>query len=363
MKKTTFILLSCLLCLLSVGKATSQELLWGADFDFFFDNREYKSKLTMPQTQFGARLAPEIGIGWGRHSLMAGISVTAEFGAKPFERRPDLIFYYGYKAKKFKGYFGAIPRSKIMGDYSKAFFSDSIEHYDPTIEGVLLQYVGGKGYVEFGCDWNSRLSKTKREKFMLFSNAQLRFGVFNMGYQFSMYHHAGYSDRGGVVDNVWIYPFVGLDMSSKIRFLDSLTLRAGWINTFQNDRTYVGEYVKPGGAQIELRIEKYHFGIYNTLYLGKNLMPYYEGCVGWENMTPEEVADLDYGPGLYWGDPYYRTSDVYNRLEIYWQPINNGKVNIKVASVHHYDGTRWDWQQMLTVGVRINQGMFKKRLK
>ncbi|MFQ8807240.1 MAG: hypothetical protein ACLR8Y_22200 [Alistipes indistinctus] len=32
----------------------------------------------------------------------------------------------------------------------------------------MLQYMGGRGYVEFGCDWNSMFSKTTREKFLLF---------------------------------------------------------------------------------------------------------------------------------------------------------------------------------------------------
>ncbi len=362
MRKLYSILL--LLCAVAaVSPASAQKFKWEADFDFFFDNREYKSTLQRPSTEFGASISPEVGIGWGNNSLMAGFSFLQDFGSDPFSRTPDLILYYGYQSKKFGGFAGAIPRHKMIGEYSRAFFSDSVDHYHKTIQGLLLQLSGRKGYFELGFDWDSKMSETTREKFMIFSSGQLRFGVFNMGYQFDMYHHAMYSDRGGVVDNVLVYPYVGLDLSRKIKFLDSLTLRTGWINAFQNDRTYVGEYVTPGGAQIELRIEKYHIGIYNTLYIGQNLMPYYQGCVGYENMTPEEVADLDYGPGLYWGDPFYRTNSIYNRLELYWQPIHNDKINVKISSVHHYDGSRWNWQQMLSVGVLINQNLFKKKPK
>ena len=42
----------------------SQQFLWDIDFRFQFDNREYKSLLTHSGTLFGAKLAPEIGIGW-----------------------------------------------------------------------------------------------------------------------------------------------------------------------------------------------------------------------------------------------------------------------------------------------------------
>ncbi len=82
-------------------------------------------------------------------------------------------------------------------------------------------------------------------------------------------------------------------------------------------------------------MQKWNFGIFNTLYAGKDLMPYY-------------MADpsLDYGPGLYWGAPWYRTRhNIYDRLEIYWQPVHTEIMKLRVASVHHYDGRKWGWQQ------------------
>ena len=74
--------------------------------------------------------------------------------------------------------------------------------------------------------------------------------------------------------------------------MQELSLRAGWINGFQNDRKYVGDYVTPGGVQIEAHVQKWNFGIHNTFYAGDNLMPYY--------VAPFD--NLDYGPGLYWGE-------------------------------------------------------------
>ena len=158
---------------LALPRAVAQELVWGAYFDFFFDNREYKSELNWPQSLFGARIAPELGVSWdGRHSIMLGYSMLANFGAKPFETDNEIFGYYQYDSPKFKAYAGVIPRYKEIGDYPSAFLSDSVRYFDPNLTGLLLQYQGGRGYVEFGCDWNSMITNEKREEFLLFSSFQ-----------------------------------------------------------------------------------------------------------------------------------------------------------------------------------------------
>lgn len=145
-------------------EAQAQQVVWGASFDFFFDNREYKSEINWPQTLFGARIAPELGIRWQqRHSLMMGVDLLANFGTKPFQTDNEIFGYYQYDGPKFKAWAGVIPRRKTIGDYPSVFFSDSVRYYDPNLTGLLLQYSGGRGYVEFGCDWNSMLSTDKRE--------------------------------------------------------------------------------------------------------------------------------------------------------------------------------------------------------
>ena len=140
---------------------------------------------------------------------------------------------------------------------------------------------------------------------------------------------------------------------SKMTGLEKLSLQVGWLQAFQNDRKYVGEYVTPGGAQIELKVQMWKLGIFNTLYAGKNLMPYY-------------VADpsLDYGPGLYWGEPWYRTeNNIYDRLEIYWEPIRNDIMKLRVASVHHFDGKKWGWQQKVLFSIDLGQRKLFKNKK
>lgn len=328
----------------------SPEVVWDLTLNFFFDNREFESsKFNWSQTLFGIRVAPEIGIRWqNRHSIMGGVNMLGNFGDKPFFERGNEIFaYYRYDSKKFRAWAGIIPRKNVIGDYPRVFFSDSIIYYAPNLGGLTLQYVGDRGFVEFNADWNSMITNERREKFILFSAARLNLGVrklFYIGYHASMYHHAGTHLDDGVVDNILLHPHVGMDLT-RIVPMDVLSLQVGWLQSFQNDRKYVGQYVKPAGVQIETKVEKWKLGVFNTLYLGDNLMPYFVGA-----------PELDYGPGLYWGDPFYRTTyGIYNRLELYWQPVHNRMMNLRVASVHHYDGQVWGWQQMVVFWVYLGQ--------
>ena len=100
--KTVSIVIFCTLALFVFTDASAQRFLWNARFDSQFDNREYKSEINWPQTLFGARLTPEIGIGWGNgNGMMIGVDLMADFGAKTFNTDPELLFYYQYDSKRF----------------------------------------------------------------------------------------------------------------------------------------------------------------------------------------------------------------------------------------------------------------------
>ena len=338
-----------ILCAVSVGTflpAHAQEkteVLWDASLHFFFDNREYKSELSTSQTLFGMRLAPETGLRFDDfYSVMVGMNFLADYGAHPAIKANDYIAYFQYRGKKINCFAGLIPRSKSICNYAYAFFNDSISYYDPNLSGALLQYRGKSGYVEFGVDWNSMRTGEKREKFLLFLGSRIQIRSFYAGLQASMYHHARSHLYKGVVDNMLLYPHIGLDLATATRF-DQFDVRAGWMQAFQNDRTYVGKYVTPNGFQLDVHLERWHFGVKNTLYAGKNLMPY------WEATAP----NLDYGHGLYWGEPFYRTDSMYDRLELYWQPHISNRLFLRVSSIHHYDGHCWSWQQKVSFKVRI----------
>lgn len=355
------------LAVAACGAARAQTFEWGLGFDYRFDNREYKdiANVAESRTLFGVRVTPQVGLGWGKgHTFMAGVDFTANFGEKSFAQDPTLLLYYNYRYKNFSVTAGALPRSKMIGEYASVFFSDSVRFFDPSIEGLLLQYVAPRGYVEIGADWNSMYSADRREKFMLFSAGRIQRGIVYAGYNLNMYHHAGTYTVKGVVDNILAYPYVGLDLGGGKLWFERFTLQAGFIQAWQNDRLYVGEYVRPHGAQIEARVEKWKVGIYNTLYLGDNLMPYW--FPGDETpKRPEDGAPTrpGYGPDLYNGESFYTMGGkrIYNRLEIYWEPLRRKDMHLKIASVHHYNGRKWGWQQVITFSININKDMFKKR--
>ncbi|MDR2584669.1 MAG: hypothetical protein LBC84_00360 [Prevotellaceae bacterium] len=321
------------------------EALWSTSLDFFFDNREYNSVFNKSQTFFGQRIAPEVGVGFDDlHSVMVGAFFLSNYGARPALSVHDYIAYYRYQDQRFNCFAGLIPRSKSFVKYSSAFVNDSLYYYDPNISGLLLQYRGNHGYIELGVDWHSMYSKIDREKFLLFMGSQIWFHSFYAGMHANIYHFSHSRIHDGVVDNMLIYPHIGIDLSSASHF-ELFDIRAGWMQAFQNDRKYVGKYVFPKGLQFEIQLEKWRFGINNTFYTGQNLMPHW--------IAP--VPDLDYGAGLYWGDPFYRTDSIYDRLEIYWQPHIGDRLSLRISTVHHYDGSCWSWQQKVRFLVNLGR--------
>lgn len=343
--KATKIIILLSLCF-TTTTLFGQEFIWDIKFEGQFDNREYnKTTLAKSQTLFGARITPQIGIGWGHNSINLGTDLVANFGAKALFTDPTLLLYYAYNSKTFDAYMGVLPRSNMIGKYSSLFFSDEVKFYDQNIDGILLQYTKEKWYIEMGIDWCGFRYGADRGRFMIFSSGEYRWRFLFAGYNASVFHFASSDEVGGVVDNVLLNPYIGVSMSN-ILPLDELTLQVGWIQGLHKDRVIDDDFNTPGGIQIELRAEKWNIGIYNTLYLGNNQMPYYN----------------NYGSELYFGNPFYQSS-TYNRLEAYWHPFKSDLFDLKASCVSHYDGKNWSWQQLLTLTININKGTFKKRVK
>lgn len=347
-------LLLITISLFVANTAFAQRFLWSVDFDYQFNNKEYaNSALAESVTYYGARLTPQVGLGWeSGNALMVGVDLLNDFGTGISDISTEMVVYYRYKNAKTGVYAGRFPRRNMIGVYSNAFFSDYISYYDSNLDGFLFNYQAKRGYVEVAFDWNSMLADNVREKFMIFSAGRLDVGPAYGGYNVSMYHHAGSKTVSGVVDNILIYPFLGVDFTKFAPRFSNLYFQVGWLQTFQNDRAYVDKFVTPGGVQFEARVERWGFGIYNTLYLGGNLMPYYASTV---------TGQPDYGNGLYPGDPFYRTNKgIYNRLELYWQRDFKSNISLKISSVHHYDGQSWGWQQLAELQIYLFQDMFKR---
>ena len=339
------ILLIYIALIISTLPLAAQRLLWDAELSTQFDNREYNTALTPSQTFFGLRATPELGIGWHAHALKLGVAANLEYGATPFELPPALLLYYQYRSERFGASVGFIPTSQLRGDYPHAIRSDSARFYDNTLQGALLQYVAPRGFIELSIDWRGRRDTYRREQFVILSAGRYARNALYAGYHLQMMHYARQNDgttatgTNSVVDNIQLHPHLGANISHRIWF-DSLTVQAGWVISYQNDRGVENGASLPSGALLDLRLEKYGIGIYNSLYLGDNLLPYY----------------ATYGTALYTNDPYYQTNTgVYNRLELYWHAVRSRSLDLKISSIHHYDGVCWGWQQFATLSVTLDQ--------
>lgn len=351
--------------------ACAQGFVWDIGFGLRFDNREYAGMDGVPsETVFGARLMPQAGLEWAdadklsapSHRLMIGGDVMATLGARVTWCKP--LFYYRYDSRILKIYAGLFPHGVLSHQYPYAFYSDKVRWYDRTLEGVLFQVrLYGNSSLEAGIDWDSFKSGAQREKFMLFSSGKFdiyshedfcKWGIYG-GYYATVYHHAGSEVVTGVMDNILVNPYLaGYWRSGSGKW--NISARAGWLQAMQRDRKFGDGYLYPGGFYSEIEASWKWFGIRNTLYIGEDIMPYYDAA--------DETGAV-YGGGLYFGDMFYHTLDgVYNRLEAYWEARLGHDACLRLSTIHHYDGRKWGWQQLLTIMVKFdNNTKFVKKKK
>ena len=335
--------------------------VYEVDFDMNFDNREfYKSAFSESMTIFGARVTPSIGLAvrpqaGEEHKVMIGADVMKDFGGVQTRILEELTLYY--RMQKDLGdtdltlYAGIFPRSRTKGDYSPAFFSDSLLFYDNNLEGVMLQIRRPKASFEVACDWMGQYGPGRREKFMVFSAGEGKILPFmSLGYAGYLYHFANSYTQKGVVDNILLNPYLKFDFSDAIG-LQRLDVRLGWLQGLQNDRVHGNGYVFPSGGEVDLDIRNWNVGVRNRLFCGTDMMPLY---------NDKDNTGVKYGPELYMGDPFYRVYDdgndgmgIYDRLEVYYEPDFKGSskyINIRIGAIFHFNSMKYcGTQQMVTV--------------
>ena len=361
---------------------------YDVDFEMNFDNREfYRSAFSSSMTIFGARLTPSIGVFVAQkngfnHKVMAGIDVMKDFGASPISqlaaggKTDETVsslnnlglfreFTLWYNMQKKAGqtdvglYAGIFPRRMMQGEYSRAFFSDSLRYYDNNLEGLLLTFGRPKAYFEVGCDWMGQFGTDRRERFMIFSAGKGDVLPFmSIGYSAYMYHFASSENIHGVVDNILANPWVRFDIAH-LAGMQRMSARIGWLQGVQNDRRKVGNYIFSFGGELELEVRNWYVGIVNSLFYGTDMMPYYNSV---------DAGDVKYGSRLYMGDPFYRIHDdgrkgpgTYDRLEVYYEPVVGKFLNIRVAALFHFHSLRYSGCQQ-TVSLRFNlDGLLNKK--
>ena len=355
---------------------------YDVNFEMNFDNTEYRTSLYPSMTIFGARLTPAVGLSVGqangmRHRLMAGIDVMKDFGRNPVGPEQiavaegesasnpeastrqnnwnlfgEILLYYRWDASFRKTDLtmtaGIFPRS-TAATYPRAFFSDSHCFYDNNLEGLLFQFKRPESYYEVGIDWMGMFGKYRRERFMLFSSGKSRIKPYlSLGWYFTMYHYACSEVATGVVDNVLANPYVNFDFALWTPF-QKLSLTLGWLQGAQQDRKLVGKYVFPCGGEAEFEIRKWNVGIVDRLFVGKNMMPYYDTL---------DPGGYKYGADLYPGDTMYRlhedgnvsSSGIYDRLEVYYEPRIASFLDLRVELAVHFHSKGYSgFQQRLSL--------------
>ena len=355
MKHFITYLFTTMVAILSAANVAAQQdmtLLVGADFDTYFDNREYAgSEIGLSGTSFSSRLTPTIGVEWDRYNrLVFGMDMWSHFGddTKTFAKaRPQV--YYQFQNSQVTAAAGIFSREKLLGDYTEVIFSDSVRFYENRMQGIMGQYRGHRGFVELSVDWYGMYSQASREKFRILSAGRYYFDGYHRrfygGYAAQMGHYAGSENiQGCVVDNMMVLPHVGARFNAYFDFDISLH----YVQTFQRDRANEEKMRLPKGVMLKARMEKWGLYLDEQLYVGENLQPYYASF-------RSDAFPFGYGGDLYAGERLFGTADgIYNSTKIgYNKRFFNNTLHINTFIAMQYDGKVWGNKQVVQLSVRL----------
>lgn len=323
------------------------------DLYYLFDNREFAASsdaYTPSMTNHGVRVSPMVGVQvrqnrYVSHRVMCGGMLQHNMGvpAGLANNSCNVLMFYNAEVGMYKGIFdatvGIFQRTGMEGEYSEAFFSDSLKFHDPDLEGVLLKWKAPKMYAEIGLDWMGKKDYDVKERFQVFSAGKWSPAKWlSLGWAASMYHYAGSVIAPGVVDNQMVNPYVKLDLASALP-LQELSLKAGMLATYQWDRKFDDTVHFPCGGEFVLCARYANVTFKDTFYSGGNLLYYYSG---------HDAAGHPYGNNLYRGSPFYRGT--YNLAELGWTPLVTDYLDISFNLRFHYgEGGYYGCQQVFSL--------------
>lgn len=374
MKRTFFVL--ALLAGALARTADAQEILVGADFKMYFDNKEFGSNtFAVPGfdiesgTDFAARLMPRIGIRWEeKNTLFFGADMLQNFGEQnsSFVSEIKPVIYYQFQTQHVRAVAGIFTRDLMHDeDYSTAFFTEAHRFTHDRMNGVLAQYNGRRdSYVEFVCDWEGMYSTVSREKFRILLAGRHYLNTFYYGFNYSMFHFAGKKDLNpdypvgegpeeNVVDLQLLTPCVGVKFNAFFDF----DIKLGALISAQRDRSYGHRWETPCMGEFAFRMSRWGLTLDERLYVGDNLHPFFFGH------TLDDGTCISYGRELYPGESFFRTTEnVYSRTSLsYRRSFFADTLTVGAEFVAHHDGTALGTQQMLTVGVKLLKPVYNSK--
>ncbi len=350
MGRKVIILVVALLLSLSTS---AQSLFFDGEVATFFDNTEHSgSDIGHSRTMFAVRLTPTLGFRWAdRHSVVAGAELRKDFGSKRFIDHAQLVAYYEFRHKEYGANAGIFSRDKLVGDYSRAIYSDSTRFVSSQVQGVAMHYRSERAFAEVAVDWEGLYSPEMREKFRILVAGGGEFAKhFYAGGALSVLHFANRSTiQGNVVDNIIINPYIGARFTAFFNF----DVRLGALLTMQQDRALREGWKMPMGGELRFRMERWGVFIENNLYVGDSLMPFYN-TIGKDGEP--------YGNNLYAGDPFYATTHkLYNRTGIgYERAFCGDSVKVRAEMVLQLNGKKMYCQQLVGVSAAICPTIYDK---
>lgn len=337
----------------SVAPATAQRLRVGADFTTFFDNKEYASLgFDESGTLFSARLTPKVGIEWAEcNELIFGVDMVQNFGhdAK-FLSDVGVQLYYAFRAPRVKVLVGIFPRSEMRGLQQPLFFDRDYRYYHHTIAGVLARYESAKhsgSYVEMAMDYTGMRDKFVRESFDITLSAYHRIKGLELGLDGMMRHYGKDLDEmtnDGVVDNLFVVPYVGYKLSVKEFDLD---FRLSYMQALQRDRHFENRWQAPMGGELYCAVSRWGVTLSNRLYVGGSLLPFMSR----------------YGAALYHSEPLYSTTEgVVESVQLsYCRSLFDDTLSVGAGITLDYDGTGLGTRQWVQLDVKLDYGIDLRR--
>lgn len=334
------IVLLAALCFSSALHA--QEYRWQAGFDYFFDNQEYaKSSYAPAQTMQGVRFTPVGGIAWRSgnsvNSLHAGATLLKIPGTKKAIDNIQAILYYQYDGPKAMFKAGAFPRQETLANYNDFFFSDSVRHFMPLMQGIFFQVGNERHFANAWMDWTGHATPTTRESFFLGFSGKTTYRLLFADFQSYLYHYAGtlpsHPDYG-VSELMQGMASVGITGEAENGFTGLLS--AGVYGGIERDRE-ADETYRPLGFIARANAEYRGIGTQNTFYTGDARM----------RLFPR------YGSALYWGTPFLQgTSYVHSKW--YLRLMESSRVAARLQLNFHFTEGHTLFQQVLTVSVSLD---------
>lgn len=341
---------------LSALAVEAQVLYFNGELSTHFDNTEYTGcDVGESGTVFAVSLTPTLGYKLEKeHSIEAGVELLKDFGSVKFIDHAKFIAFYQFENERYGANAGIFPRHKLIGNYSRAFFSEEHLIYNPLIQGIALRHMGKQAEVELAVDWNGLYSPETREQFRVLLSTEGKFANhFHAGAAASLQHYANKSTfQGNVVDNALVNPYIGAKFSAFFNF----DIRLGYLQALQQDRAADNGWIAPMGGELYFRMERWGVFIDNNLYLGKGLTPL-------RNTIGADGAPYGGGrSGLYTGDPLYGTKQkIYNRTGIgYSQKFAEDRVKVHAEMVLQVVGKKLYCQQLVGVSAVICPTIYDK---